>query len=281
MTRVVAYPSTSAARVSLFMVAALALHICGAAWPQEWATSTPGAQGLVEKKVEALWSDLQERHTTGLLIIRNDQVVFERYAEGYSRIKPHYTASMAKALVGGISLAVALSDGRIALDDQAGKYVAQWADDPVKSRITIRQLGSHTSGLADAEENRELGRRTNHHGRRHARQWRHRMVEQQRRFERTVAEGRFLGRRRRASGDVGRSQPAPHRRAQWGVLEFRNKFRRGSEGVFFPPPHESSQSLGWAERRLDSLSPQSSDKRRSSRKLRTRSGEKPALTSCK
>jgi CubicO group peptidase (beta-lactamase class C family) len=60
---------------------------------------------------------------------------------------------MAKALVGGVSVAVALSDGRIALDDPASKYVAQWADDPVKSKITIRQLGSHTSGLADAEEN--------------------------------------------------------------------------------------------------------------------------------
>jgi CubicO group peptidase (beta-lactamase class C family) len=30
--------------------------------------------------------------------------------------------------------------------------VSAWRDDPVKSRITIRQLGSHTSGLEDAEE---------------------------------------------------------------------------------------------------------------------------------
>jgi len=127
MTRVVASPSISAARVSLFMVAALALHICGAAWPQEWATSTPGAQGLVEKKLEALWSDLQERHTTGLLIIRNDQVVFERYAEGYSRKKAHYTASMAKALVGGTSLMLAINNGRLHPEDLARQYVSQWA----------------------------------------------------------------------------------------------------------------------------------------------------------
>src|SRR5207247_873522 len=57
-----------------------------------------------------------------------------------------------KALVGGMAVAVALSDDRIALDDRASKYVSQWSDDPLKSKIIIRQLGSHTSGLADAEE---------------------------------------------------------------------------------------------------------------------------------
>ena len=58
---------------------------------------------------------------------------------------------MAKAIVGGVSLAVAMTDGRIALDDPAAKYVPQWQDDPRKSKITVRQLGSHTSGIEDAE----------------------------------------------------------------------------------------------------------------------------------
>ena len=58
---------------------------------------------------------------------------------------------MAKAIVGGVSLAVGLTDGRIALDDPAAKYVPQWRADPVKSAITIRQLGSHSSGIEDAE----------------------------------------------------------------------------------------------------------------------------------
>jgi CubicO group peptidase (beta-lactamase class C family) len=108
---------------------------------------------MITSQLESLWTDLEGRRTTAFLVIRNDKIVFERFATGHSGTTKHYTASMAKALVGGISLAVALSDGRIALDDLASKYVAQWADDPVKSKITIRQLGSHTSGLADAEEN--------------------------------------------------------------------------------------------------------------------------------
>jgi CubicO group peptidase (beta-lactamase class C family) len=59
---------------------------------------------------------------------------------------------MAKALIGGVSLAVAVDDGRIALNDPVSKFVSQWRADPQKAKITIRQLGSHTSGLSDAED---------------------------------------------------------------------------------------------------------------------------------
>src|SRR5205814_10555200 len=60
--------------------------------------------------------------------------------------------SMATDLVGGMSLAVAMSDGRISPDDLASKYIPGWSTDPLKSKITIRQLATHTSGVADAEE---------------------------------------------------------------------------------------------------------------------------------
>src|SRR5438094_6593189 len=119
------------------------------AW--DWAIASPEGQGLDDTGLKTLWTELQERHTTAFLVIRNDKIVFERYANGHSRTAKHYTASMAKALVGGVSLALALSDGHIALDDQASQFVPQWRNDTAKFRITIRQLGSHTSGLADAE----------------------------------------------------------------------------------------------------------------------------------
>ena len=103
-------------------------------------------------KLDALRDALAAENTHGLLVLRNDKIVSEWYAPGFSASKPHYTASMAKALVGGVATALAMDDGRIALDDRAARYVSAWRDDPAKSRITIRQLGSHTSGLEDAEE---------------------------------------------------------------------------------------------------------------------------------
>ena len=119
--------------------------------PFDWRAATPESQGMSRAKLDALWNDLQSRHSTALLVIRNDRIVLERYAEGWNASKPHGTASMAKALVGGVVLAVAISDGRMTLDDTAATYIPAWKNDPRKSLITIRQLGSHTSGLDDAE----------------------------------------------------------------------------------------------------------------------------------
>jgi CubicO group peptidase (beta-lactamase class C family) len=118
----------------------------------EWQEATPESQGLSSAALDAFWEDLKGRQTTSLLVVRNDRLAFERYAEGWGPARKHYTASMAKALVGGMSTAVLLSDGRITLDDRASSSIHAWKADPQKARITLRQLGSHTSGLEDAEE---------------------------------------------------------------------------------------------------------------------------------
>jgi CubicO group peptidase (beta-lactamase class C family) len=118
---------------------------------QRWETATPESQGVSKKKLAALQRDLSARETKAFLVIRNDKIICEWYAPGHGLTKTHYTASLAKAIVGGVSLAVALTDGRIALDDPAAKYIPSWQAHPRKSKITIRHLGSHTSGIEDAE----------------------------------------------------------------------------------------------------------------------------------
>jgi CubicO group peptidase (beta-lactamase class C family) len=124
-------------------------HSNGAAW--DWGTASPESQGMSSPKLKAMADSLVTHATSGLLIIRNDKIVWEWYAPDSGVNKPHGTASMAKALVGGVSTAVALTDGRLSLDDKAAKYIPKWRGDPVKSRIALRHLGSHTSGLGDAE----------------------------------------------------------------------------------------------------------------------------------
>jgi CubicO group peptidase (beta-lactamase class C family) len=116
----------------------------------EWQTATPASQGMSGPKLDALRNDLARRGTRAFLVIRNDTIVYEWYAPGVAADRKQGTASLAKAIVGGLSLAVALTDGRIRLDDPAMKYIPPWTDDPQKARITIRHLGSHTSGLADS-----------------------------------------------------------------------------------------------------------------------------------
>src|SRR5437899_983315 len=110
------------------------------------------SHGMSARKLKEMTDALAARSTSGLLVIRNDKIVCEWYAPGAGRAIPHGTASMAKAIVGGVATAVAITDGRVALDDRAAKFIPQWQADPRKSQITLRQLGSHTSGLADAED---------------------------------------------------------------------------------------------------------------------------------
>ena len=117
----------------------------------DWKSDAPENQNMSGAKLDALKDELAKRKTRAFLVVRNDRIVYEWYADGNTAAKPQGTASLAKAAVGGLSLAVALTDRRIALDDPAAKYIPQWKDDAAKAKITVRHLGSHTSGLEDAE----------------------------------------------------------------------------------------------------------------------------------
>lgn len=120
--------------------------------PPDWESAAPQSQGLDPARLASFVQDLAKRGTTSLLVLRHDRVVCEWYAPGYSRTRPHGTASLAKALVGGMSLMLAIDQGRISPDDPASRYIPEWKDDPDRRSITIRQLATHTSGIEDAEQ---------------------------------------------------------------------------------------------------------------------------------
>ena len=137
-----------------FIVTSLCISLaayCSAA-QFEWRLDQPENQGASAEKLNELTESLAAGNTKALLVVRNDKVICEWYAEGHGPDRKHYTASLAKALVGGMSLLVALNDGLVAPDDLACKYVPQWRDDPVKSTIKIRHLATHSSGVEDAEQ---------------------------------------------------------------------------------------------------------------------------------
>lgn len=118
--------------------------------PLSWPTADAADVGLDSEQLDAAWSDLEERSTKAFLVVRRGQLVYERYHD-FEPDQRHYTASLAKALVGGLALAVATDDGLVNADDRAADYIPSWGDDPLKSKITLRHLASHTSGIEDAE----------------------------------------------------------------------------------------------------------------------------------
>lgn len=117
----------------------------------EWESVVPEEVGMDSGKLNVMRDALAERQTRGLFVIRNDRVVMEWYADDHGADKRHSTASLAKAIVGGTSLMLTLADGLMGADDLACDYVPQWRDDPVRSKITIRHLATHSSGVEDAE----------------------------------------------------------------------------------------------------------------------------------
>jgi CubicO group peptidase (beta-lactamase class C family) len=143
--------------LNLVVVSCAANSVLGAE-PFAWRTAAPESQGMSSANLDALQQDLAERRTRAFLVVRNDRIVHEWYAEGQTAQTKQGTASLAKAIVGGLSLAVAINDGRMALDDPASRWVPQWKGDPRKSQITVRHLGSHTSGIDDSHNREEQAR---------------------------------------------------------------------------------------------------------------------------
>lgn len=117
-----------------------------------WHYDTPENQGFSSDELMKMTEMLAAKGTKKFLVIRNDKVIHKWFADGWEdSLRAHYTASLAKALVGGMSLMAAIDDGYLTPDEAACHYIPQWKKDGRKSMITIRQLATHTSGIEDAE----------------------------------------------------------------------------------------------------------------------------------
>ncbi len=123
----------------------------------KWQTDSPKSHGINAAKLDLLRDDLASRKTNAFLVVRKNRIVYEWYSANYGPNIPHYSASSAKALVGGSVLLIALTDGRLGIDDPAWMYIPDWKNDAQKHEITIRHLATHSSGLQgvmDFDENR-------------------------------------------------------------------------------------------------------------------------------
>lgn len=81
-----------------------------------------------------------------LLIMRDGEIVYEQYAEGFTRNSAFQVASSTKSFWGPLA-AIAVDEGLFAFDDRVSDVLTEWKDDPRKSRITVRHLLSFSSGL--------------------------------------------------------------------------------------------------------------------------------------
>src|SRR5277367_3866334 len=101
------------------LLAVLSLASLAAADLFPFPRDTPENHGMTRAELEAWRVRLAALGTNALLVVRDDKIVYEWYAEGHGPDRKQGTASLAKAIVGGSSLMVALHDHRLKIDDAA------------------------------------------------------------------------------------------------------------------------------------------------------------------
>ncbi len=124
-------------------------------YPAGARLSAPSAEEVVAKLSSiAARFDARGLMSGVLLIAQGDRVLFER-AYGYASVAHRdpmtlgtrlNIASIGKVIT-GVAIAQLVDAGRLSYDDKVGSYLPNTVDPAIRSRATIRQLLSHTSGL--------------------------------------------------------------------------------------------------------------------------------------
>lgn len=88
-----------------------------------------------------------ERHGLhALVVLHGSEIVEERYAGGWDVERPHALYSGTKSFWGVLAVMLE-AGGLLALDEPVAASLPTWAADARKSRVTLRQLLSLTSGI--------------------------------------------------------------------------------------------------------------------------------------
>ncbi len=116
-----------------------------------WDTAQPADEGLSNSTLENLGKSLEAYDTYAFIVIRGGKLVYEKYSGKFRKTTKYSTAAMAKAVTAMPTLLAAMSEGRINLDDPLWNYYPQLKNDPIRSKILIKHLAFHTSGIEDVD----------------------------------------------------------------------------------------------------------------------------------
>jgi len=116
-------------------------------YPREnWAVVPAAATGIDQTKIDKLFDlSFQDSATQGVVLIKNGQLIGERYAAGYDENSYGTSWSMAKSFYAAL-IGISIDRGEInSLDDPVAKYLDYFNDE--RRHISIRDLLDMTGGL--------------------------------------------------------------------------------------------------------------------------------------
>ncbi len=101
---------------------------------------------------EDLESFLRSTETTAFLVVKDDDLLYEHYFNGYDHGSTQTSFSVAKSFASAL-VGIAVEDGTIALDDPITDYLPELKERDARfDKITIRHLVSMSSGLRYEEQ---------------------------------------------------------------------------------------------------------------------------------
>ena len=104
------------------------------------------AAGISTQAVQQALSYSRSHGGVSLLIKQGNSTLLESYDNGGFSTKRCVAFSMTKSLCALMAMA-AEADGIFSLDEKVSGTISEWRQDPLKERITVRQLLNQTSGL--------------------------------------------------------------------------------------------------------------------------------------
>jgi CubicO group peptidase (beta-lactamase class C family) len=128
------------------LASALSLAGCGSSSPAHPASTAPDFGAMEKILFDGSWK------SDGVVVLYDGEVVYEKYANGYTATTPHITYSVSKS-VGGSLVGIALDEKLLQLEGSVCDHIQVPAGaDPTLCDTTIEDLLHMSSGLAWSED---------------------------------------------------------------------------------------------------------------------------------
>jgi CubicO group peptidase (beta-lactamase class C family) len=134
----------------------------GGEWPESFYTpvariqgpggaffpsAAAGARTIDAAALEAAANWAETNNSVALLVLHRGQVQLERYWQGMTADQFFSGRAMSRSIV-GMTVGLAVAEGKLALDAPASKYLGEWRGD-ARGAITVRQILLNQSGLEE------------------------------------------------------------------------------------------------------------------------------------
>lgn len=123
----------------------------------EWQKKDPKDLGWCPDRIQDLENFLATRDTKGYIVLKDGQIVLEKYFGTFTKDSLWYWASAGKTMTAFL-VGIAQAEGKLSIEEKSSKYLGKgWTSltEDQENQILIRHQLTMTTGLDDAVDNKD------------------------------------------------------------------------------------------------------------------------------